>query len=81
MNPNVSITIDTRDPVDPFNNFGVQIGGISEIKGTLTSTGKTKVDWERQFYDDFKEKYHDFEKWLTEATAETKPVFISCRFH
>ncbi len=31
-NPQVALTIDVRDPVNPFNNKGVLIQGVAEIK-------------------------------------------------
>lgn len=40
FNPKISLTIDIRDPVNPFNNQGVMVQGKAFIEKTETGTGK-----------------------------------------
>ncbi len=67
-NPNVSITIDIRDPVNPFNNEGVMAQGTASIteKGPIYFLPEETLQLYRDIYLEFKGKY--------QAVIENKPM-------
>lgn len=58
-NPNVSITIDIRDPVNPFNNEGVMAQGKAKIteKEPIYFMSKETLELYYDIYMEFKSKY------------------------
>lgn len=67
-NPNVSITVDIRDAVNPFNNEGVMASGIAEIaeKGPIYFLSEETLRLYYDIYMEFKSKY--------QAVIENKPL-------
>jgi general stress protein 26 len=67
-NPKVSITVDIRDPVNPFNNEGVLVQGTGEIKERepIYFLSEDTLRLYYDIYQDFKEKY--------QAVVENKPL-------
>lgn len=58
-NPNISITVDIRDPVNPFNNEGVMAQGTADIteKGPIYFLPEETLQLYRDIYLEFKSKY------------------------
>lgn len=73
VNPQLSLTIDVRDPVDPLNNLGVLISGKAEILGSMTSLKGEELEKWKPLLSRFEEKYPLFREWLKEALAGVKP--------
>ncbi len=67
-NPNVSITVDIRDTINPFNNEGVMAQGKAEIteKGPIYFLPEETLQLYRDIYMEFKSKY--------QAVIENKPL-------
>ncbi|MBU4374484.1 MAG: pyridoxamine 5'-phosphate oxidase family protein [Euryarchaeota archaeon] len=67
-NPNVSITIDIRDPVNPFNNEGVMAQGVAKIteKAPIYFLPEETLQLYRDIYMEFKGKY--------QSVIENKPL-------
>jgi uncharacterized protein YhbP (UPF0306 family) len=67
-NPNVSITVDIRDPINPFNNEGVMAQGKAEIteKGPIYFLPEETLQLYRDIYLEFKSKY--------QAVIENRPL-------
>ncbi len=60
-NPNVSITIDIRDPVNPFNNEGVLAQGTAKIteKAPIYFLSEETLKLYYDIYMEFKSKYQE----------------------
>jgi len=58
-NPNISITVDIRDKVNPFNNEGVMAQGTATIteKGPIYFLNKETLQLYSDIYLEFKSKY------------------------
>ncbi len=67
-NPNVSITVDIRDTLNPFNNEGVMAQGTAEIteKGPIYFLPEETLQLYRDIYMEFKSKY--------QAVIENRPL-------
>jgi len=67
-NPKVSITIDIRDPVNPFNNEGVMVLGTAQIKGKapIYFLSEETLQLYYDIYMEFKSKY--------QSVIENKPL-------
>lgn len=67
-NPNVSITVDIRDTINPFNNEGVMAQGTAEIKKNepIYFLSEDTLDLYYEIYTEFKSKY--------QAVIENKPL-------
>lgn len=67
-NPNVSITIDIRDPINPFNNEGVMAQGTAEIteKAPIYFLSEETLRLYYDIYMEFKNKY--------QQAIENKPL-------
>ncbi len=67
-NPNVSITVDIRDPRNPFNNEGVMAQGKAEIKEKIPVyfLSEDTLKLYSDIYMEFKSKY--------QAVIENKPL-------
>ncbi|MFQ6055970.1 MAG: pyridoxamine 5'-phosphate oxidase family protein [Methanosarcinales archaeon] len=67
-NPNTCITIDIRDPIDPFNNEGVMAQGKAEIMeyGPIYFLPEETLRLYYDIYLEFKDKYHEI--------VENKPL-------
>ena len=67
-NPNVSITVDIRDTMNPFNNEGVMAQGTAIIteKGPIYFLPEETLQLYRDIYMEFKSKY--------QAVIENKPL-------
>ena len=67
-NPNVSITVDIRDKINPFNNEGVMAQGKATIteKGPIYFLPEETLQLYRDIYMEFKGKY--------QAVIENKPL-------
>lgn len=67
-NPKVSITIDIRDPINPFNNEGVMAQGTAEIKEKkpIYFLPEETLELYYDIYLEFKSKY--------QAVVENKPL-------
>ncbi len=67
-NPNVSITVDIRDPINPFNNEGVMAQGKAEIaeKAPIYFLPEETLQLYRDIYLEFKSKY--------QAVIENRPL-------
>ena len=67
-NPNVSITVDIRDTINPFNNEGVMAQGKAEIteKGPIYFLPEETLQLYRDIYMEFKSKY--------QAVIENRPL-------
>ncbi|MCX9014565.1 MAG: pyridoxamine 5'-phosphate oxidase family protein [Candidatus Methanoperedens sp.] len=58
-NPNVSITVDIRDTINPFNNEGVMAQGTAEIKENepIYFLSEDTLELYMEIYTEFKSKY------------------------
>lgn len=67
-NPNVSITVDIRDPVNPFNNEGVMAQGTATIteKAPIYFLSEETLQLYYDIYMEFKSKY--------QKVIENKPL-------
>ncbi len=67
-NPNVSMTVDIRDKINPFNNEGVMAQGKAIIteKGPIYFLSEETLQLYRDIYLEFKGKY--------QAVIENKPL-------
>lgn len=67
-NPNISITVDIRDKLNPFNNEGVMAQGKATIseKGPIYFLPEETLQLYRDIYLEFKSKY--------QAVIENKPL-------
>ncbi|KCZ73564.1 putative flavin-nucleotide-binding protein [Candidatus Methanoperedens nitroreducens] len=67
-NPNVSITVDIRDPLNPFNNEGVMVQGTAIIteKEPIYFLPEETLQLYRDIYMEFKSKY--------QSVIENKPL-------
>ncbi|MCG2727565.1 MAG: hypothetical protein L6244_02800 [Candidatus Methanoperedenaceae archaeon] len=64
----MSITIDIRDPVNPFNNEGVMAQGVAKIteKAPIYFLPEETLQLDREIYMEFKGKY--------QSVIENKPL-------
>ncbi len=67
-NPNVGITVDIRDEINPFNNEGVMSTGTAEIaeKGPIYFLSEETLELYYDIYLEFKSKY--------QAVIENRPL-------
>jgi len=57
VNPKVCLTVDVRDPENPFNNRGVMVQGEAIIEKIVDSISPIQDEKLRKIYKDFSEKY------------------------
>jgi len=68
VNPKVCLTVDVRDPENPFENRGVMVQGEARIEKTADPTSISLDKKLRRVYKDFSRKY----PVLTEAQSPTQ---------
>lgn len=56
-NSQVSLTVDVRDPENPFNNRGVMVQGEARIEKTIDSLSAVQDKGLMRVYDAFQKKY------------------------
>jgi general stress protein 26 len=56
-NSQVSLTVDVRDPEDPFNNRGVMVVGEAKVEKTIDSLSAVRDKELMRVYDAFQKKY------------------------
>lgn len=71
-NQKVSLTIDIRDPLNPFNNRGVMVQGEAHVEKTVDSLGVVKDKKLVKAYESFREKYPVLQRVHTPFAAEYK---------
>lgn len=57
VNPKVCLTVDVRDPENPFNNLGVMVQGEAKVEQIVDSTSLSKDGKMREIYRNFSKKY------------------------
>jgi nitroimidazol reductase NimA-like FMN-containing flavoprotein (pyridoxamine 5'-phosphate oxidase superfamily) len=70
VNPQVSLTVDVRDPDNPFNNRGVMVQGRVVIEKTLDSLSVAKDIKLIGIYKEFNKKYPILSEAKTSAQIE-----------
>ena len=70
VNPQVSLTVDVRDPDNPFNNRGVMVQGKAVIEKTLDSLSAAKDTELIGVYKAFNKKYPILSEAKTSAQVE-----------
>jgi general stress protein 26 len=68
VNPKVCLTVDVRDPKNPFENRGVMVQGEAVIEKTVDSFSTSQDKKLMRIYKDFSKKY----PVLSEAQAPTQ---------
>ncbi len=71
-NPKVSLTMDIRDPHNPFNNRGVMIQGKATVEKTVDSLTIVKDKRLVKAYEAFRKKYPILQEARTPFAAEYK---------
>ncbi|MHC1586685.1 MAG: pyridoxamine 5'-phosphate oxidase family protein [Candidatus Hecatellaceae archaeon] len=69
VNSRVCLTMDSRDPVNPFNNAGIMVWGMAEIHRAIQDLQALKAFMDGRLYRGFQEKYGFFEEWLMQALS------------
>lgn len=72
VNPKVSLTIDIRDRLNPFNNRGVMVQGEAYVEKTVNSLGVVRDEKLVKAYKSFREKYPVLQRVHTPFAAEYK---------
>jgi len=67
-NSQVSLTVDVRDPENPFNNRGVMVQGAARVEKTIDSLSVVRDKELMRVYDAFKKKYPILASQVQEAT-------------
>jgi uncharacterized protein YhbP (UPF0306 family) len=68
VNPKVCLTVDIRDPQNPFNNTGVMVQGKAAIERSFYSFSNIEDEKMMRIYKEFGKKY----PVLSEARAPTQ---------
>src|SRR3989337_151114 len=71
-NPKISLTIDTRDATNPFNNRGVMVQGRAIVHYAISSLSAIDDENIVQVYATFKRKYPVLQKTQSPVIAEYK---------
>lgn len=74
MNPKVSLTVDVRDPENPFNNRGVMVLGQAVVGKTVDSLSSTEDKKLVKAYKRFREKYPTLKEAQPKVLAEYLPT-------